>query len=102
MRIASVWRKERLWSWRANDMKPLCMNIAALALGAFFIGCGSGGGTSQPGAAASVPPSGTTAGSGGRAKKTGLTPTEQRTLGPDEVRVALLVLPGDAAVEVDK
>lgn len=83
-------------------MKRLCSNIAALAVVAFCMGCGSGGGNTQPGAAASASPSGSAAASRVRARKTGLSPTQERMLAPDEVRVALLVIPGDAAVEVDK
>ncbi len=83
-------------------MKRLSLSIAALALGAFCLSCGSGGGNTQPGASASASPAGSAAASRLRTKKAGLSPTQERMLAPDEVRVALLVLPGDATVEVDK
>jgi hypothetical protein len=78
------------------------LKLALLAFVAFCTGCGSNGNTSQPGAVASVFPAGSAAGSRVRSKKTGLFSTEQRKLGADEVRVALLVIPGDVVVEVDK
>jgi len=83
-------------------MKHLSLQFATLVFVLFCIGCGSNGNTPQPGAVASVSSADSAAGSGGRSKKTGLSSTQQRKLGADEVRVALLVIPGDVVVEVDK
>lgn len=76
--------------------------FSILLISFFMASCASKGTTKQTGALEGTSSSASTASIRHRTSADPSTATPQKKLGEDEVRMSVLVLPGDALVEVDK